>query len=67
VCSWLQAHILVEVTCEPDTKSTRPVELYRIRKVCGNVAVPPLELVHTRPARRRCGGSSWAAVVEIDQ
>jgi hypothetical protein len=68
VCSWLKRISCVEVTCEPDTKSTRPVELYRIRKVCGNVAVPPLELVHykagTPPLRRFQLGRPWR---EIDQ
>lgn len=68
VCSWLKRISCVEVTCEPDTKSTRPVELYRMRKVCGNVAVPPLELVYYRagtpPLRRfQLGRPSW----EIDQ
>jgi hypothetical protein len=68
VCSWLKSVSCVEVTCEPDTNSTRPVELYRIRKVCNNVAVSPLELVHykagTPPLRRfRLGRPSW----EIDQ
>lgn len=68
VCSWLKRISCVEVTCEPDAKSTRPVELYRMRKVCGNVAVPPLELVHysagTPPLRRfQLGRPSW----EIDQ
>jgi hypothetical protein len=67
ICAWLKSISCVEVTCEPDTKSTRPVELYRMRKVCGHVAVPPLELVHygagTPPLRRfRLG--PWR---EIDQ
>jgi hypothetical protein len=68
VCSWLKRISCVEVTCEPDTKSMRPVELYRIRKVCGDIAVPPLELVHYRagtpPLRRfQLGRPFW----EIDQ
>jgi hypothetical protein len=68
VCSWLKRISCVEVTCEPDTKSTRPVELYRMRKVCDNVAVPPLELVQykagTPPQRRFQLGRPWR---EIDQ
>jgi len=68
VCSWLKSISCVEVSCEPDARSTRPVELYRMRKTCGNVAVPSLELVHYRagtpPLRRfRVGRPSW----EIDQ
>jgi hypothetical protein len=68
VCTWLKSISCVEVTCEPDTKSTRPVELYRVRKVCNDVAVPYLELVHykagTPPLRRyRLGRAAW----EIDQ
>jgi hypothetical protein len=68
VCTWLRSISCVEVACEPDAKATRPVELYRIRKTCGDVAVPSLELMHYRagtpPLRRfRLGGPSW----EIDQ
>jgi hypothetical protein len=68
VCAWLKSISCVEVTCEPDTKSTRPVELYRIRRTCNNVSVPSLDLVHYRagtpPQRRyRLGRAAW----EIDQ
>lgn len=68
VCSWLKSISCVEVICEPDANSTRPVELYRMRKTCGNVAVPSLELVYYRagtPPQRlfRLGRPSW----EIDQ
>jgi hypothetical protein len=56
VCSWLKRITCVEVTCEADTKSKRPVELYRIRKVCNGVSVPSLEVVDykagTPPQRR---------------
>lgn len=68
VCSWLKSISCVEVTCEPDANSARPVELYRMRKTCGNVAVPSLELVYYRagtPPQRlfRLGRPTW----EIDQ
>jgi hypothetical protein len=56
VCSWLKSISCVAVTCEPDVKSKRPVELYRMKKTCDNVSVPPLELVQfsagTPPQRR---------------
>ena len=56
VCSWLKRISCVQVTCESDAKATRPIELYRIHKVCENVAVPALTLVEyqagTPPARR---------------
>ena len=56
VCSWLKRISCVEVACEPDAKSERPVELYRMRKTCEKIAVPPLELVFykagTPPQRR---------------
>jgi hypothetical protein len=68
VCSWLKSISCVEVTCEPDTKSKRPVELYRVRKTCNAVSVPHLELVGygagTPPLRRfQLGRPPW----EVDQ
>lgn len=56
VCSWLKSITCVEVTCESRTESKRPVELYRIHKVCSNVAVPALVALRfeagTPPQRR---------------
>ena len=46
VCSWLKRITCVEVTCEHKPASTPPIEVYRVRKVCDGVNVPPLELVH---------------------
>jgi hypothetical protein len=56
VCSWLKSISCVEVVCEPKTDSSPPVEMYRIHKVCNDVTVPPLEMIHfeagTPPERR---------------
>lgn len=46
VCSWLKKISCVEVTCELKTGPVPPVEVYRIHKVCNNVAVPPLTTIH---------------------
>lgn len=42
VCSWLKSITCVQVVCELNTELQRPVELYRIHKVCNDVTVPPL-------------------------
>lgn len=42
VCSWLKSISCVQVTCELNTELKRPIELYRIQKVCDQVAVPSL-------------------------
>ena len=42
VCSWLKRITCVEVTCELKTEWKPPVEAYRIRKTCNDVAVPAL-------------------------
>lgn len=56
LCSWLKRIACVEVTCEAKTQSPPPVEVYRVRKVCNDVAVPALVPVHfqvgTPPERR---------------
>jgi SAM-dependent methyltransferase len=56
VCSWLKSIACVQVTCEADTRMGRPIELYRIRKVCETVKVHALQLVSfqagTPPQRR---------------
>lgn len=66
VCSWLKRISCVQVACESDAKSKRPVELYSIRKVCNGVSVPALDLVQykagTPPQRRYRFGTPAAAV-----
>jgi hypothetical protein len=56
VCSWLKSIACVEVTCESRMEAKRPIEIYRIQKVCNNVAVPALALLRfeagTPPIRR---------------
>lgn len=56
VCSWLKRIRCAETVCEARMESNRPVELYRVRKVCDDVAVPALEAVRyeagTPPVRR---------------
>jgi hypothetical protein len=56
VCSWLKSISCVRVTCEADTQSSRPIELYRIHKVCEETAVPVLDTrqfqAGTPPLRR---------------
>lgn len=42
VCSWLKRITCVQVTCELNTELKRPIELYRIQKVCEKVVVPSL-------------------------
>ncbi len=56
ICSWLKRIACVEVQCEAEPKWETPIERYRIRKICNDVAVPALESVHfiagTPPARQ---------------
>jgi hypothetical protein len=56
VCSWLKSIRCVQVTCEFQSNSSPPTEVYRVKKTCGEVVVPRLELVHyqagTPPERR---------------
>jgi len=56
VCTWLKSIACVEVTCESRMEAKRPIEIYRIQKVCNNVAVPALALLRfeagTPPIRR---------------
>lgn len=42
ICSWLKSISCVEVTCELRTQWNPPIEVYRVKKVCDNVAVPAL-------------------------
>jgi len=42
VCTWLKSISCVQVTCELNSEMQRPIEVYRIQKVCNNVTVPAL-------------------------
>jgi SAM-dependent methyltransferase len=44
VCSWLKKITCVEVVCESKSTWETPTELIHIRKVCGDVSVPPTKL-----------------------
>jgi len=46
VCSWLKSIACVEVTCEFKAGWTPPIEVFGVRKVCNEVAVPPLVTIH---------------------
>jgi hypothetical protein len=69
VCSWLKSIGCVEVTCEykPDWKP--PIEVYRVHKVCGEVAVPALQPVHfqagTPPERGYLWPNAAAPAVKV--
>ena len=56
MCAWLKRVTCVEVTCELKADQSPPIETYRVRKVCNDVAVPALALTHyeagTPPERR---------------
>ena len=56
ICSWLKSITCVEVTCELKADWKPPVEAFRIRKVCNEVAVPALVRINynagTPPERR---------------
>lgn len=56
VCAWLKSISCVRVSCEHRADSTPPSELYRVDKICENVAVPELVPIHfeagTPPERR---------------
>ena len=45
VCSWLKRVSCVEVVCESKSTWETPTELIHVRKVCGDVSVPPTKLV----------------------
>jgi hypothetical protein len=69
VCAWLKAISCVQVSCELRAKSSPPAEVYGVRKTCGEVAVPRLELMHyqagTPPERRfRLRSASTVAAEE---
>ena len=56
MCAWLKSISCVEVSCEAKPDWSPPLEVYRIRKICDEVAVPALTPVHyqagTPPERR---------------
>ena len=56
VCSWLKSISCVEVSCEAKKGWKPPVEGFAIRKLCGDIRVPPLAATHyqsgTPPERR---------------
>lgn len=46
VCSWLKSIGCAQVTCEFKPDWTPPIEVYHVRKVCNDVAVPALVPTH---------------------
>lgn len=56
VCSWLKSITCVQVSCEFKATWKPPIEAFRVRKICSDVRVPPLVLIHynagTPPERR---------------
>lgn len=46
VCAWLKRVSCVQVTCEAKADWQPPIEAFRVRKVCDDVAVPALENTH---------------------
>jgi hypothetical protein len=46
VCSWLKSIRCVEVSCDLRMDWKPPIEVYRIQKVCNDVAVPALVNIH---------------------
>ena len=44
MCTWLKRITCIKVTC--DSKGNPPIEIYRIHKVCNNISVPALNLIH---------------------
>ncbi|MGE5307005.1 MAG: class I SAM-dependent methyltransferase [Alphaproteobacteria bacterium] len=45
VCTWLKKTPCVQVGCESKSDWDSPTELIKIRKVCSDVAVPPMKLL----------------------
>ncbi len=66
VCAWLKEITCVAVGCAVQSKLETVMEVYRVQKVCDNVAVPALSLVHyeagTPPARRFQSGNPTVVV-----
>jgi hypothetical protein len=46
VCDWLKRISCVEVACQLKADWKPPIEVYRIRKTCDQVSVPPLQRTH---------------------
>lgn len=46
ICNWLKSITCVEATCELRTAWKPPIEVYGVRKVCSDVRVPPMEMIH---------------------
>lgn len=66
ICSWLKGITCVAVTCAVQSKLETVIEVYRVHKICDDVTVPALSLVHyaagTPPERRfQSGNLSTAA------
>lgn len=61
VCTWLKEMTCVAVTCAVQSKLETVIEVYRVQKVCDQVTVPALSLVHyeagTPPERRFQSGN----------
>lgn len=55
ICSWLKEISCVAVSCAVQSKLETVIEVYRVQKICNDVAVPALSLLHyeagTPPAR----------------
>lgn len=45
VCTWLKQTACAQVTCESKSDWQTPTELINVRKLCSDVAVPPLKLL----------------------
>jgi len=46
ICSWLKSISCVAVSCSLKAGWRPPVEAYHVRKVCNNVVVPELTMIH---------------------
>lgn len=66
ICSWLKDISCVAVSCAVQSKLETVIEVYRVQKVCNNVTVPALSLLHyeagTPPERRFQSASRSTAV-----
>jgi hypothetical protein len=56
VCGWLKSITCVQVNCAYKSDWKPPIEVYRVHKVCENIAVPQLDPIHfqagTPPERK---------------
>lgn len=63
VCSWLKDISCVAVSCAVQSKLETVIEVYRVQKVCNNVSVPALSLLHYEagtPPERRFQSANWS-------